>query len=334
MKKVSLLLCCLLGVGCTDENVKIVEKTPWGEAKTPLGDLLNHRPICQKVTWEPEVTESAIKVKYTCKLDHYDNQLLRIVNQDMIQHEKNDANMLRKYKEDIEISEFRLDQLQRLEKALIELNENGIADLYKSASNTLHMNNIDYSYIFKGPIEPIAPVDGYDDTAQRNLYTALKIIQETFLRHGLVKESFAHIGLSRAKLKNIDYLKITEEEKQQWFTYDRNTITQRKMNTIETVNALERTLSDKIEFFHIINSLKPVKELNQTMIFQIVDNMAVPIQCEFNAITFKGDDLVLDDYKRCLDMAQAGEYDTDYLNLFQTLYQKIANDELKEQDTP
>lgn len=328
MKKVSLILVCLLSVGCTDENVKIVQKTKWGsESDKTLGSILNNRPICKKTEWVSDVTESAVKVTYTCELTNYSNQLLRIMNQDMIKIEKNDADMLRKYKEDMEISDFRLDQLYRLEKALIELSENGIAELYKNATETLHMNNIDYSYVFKGPIEPIVPVDGYDDTAQRNLYTALKIIQETFLRHGLVKESFAHIGLNRAKMKNVDYLKITDEDKLRWFAYDRNTITQRKMSAFNALKELETGLSKKIDFFNTLGNTTMITTLNQKIVFQVVDNLAVPIQCEFNAVTYKGVTLTVDEYKSCLNMATAREYETDFLKLFTQFYRQIIEDE-------
>lgn len=331
MKKLTLAILCLLSVGCTDENIDAVQKTKWNEEpSTSIGDILNSRPICKETQWSSATDNGMTTVSYICELTNYDSHLLRIVNRDIIKHEKDNNKMIRKYKEDMEISDFRLDQLSRLEKALEELNENGIAGLYKLATEKLHMNNIDYSYVFKGPIEPIVPVEGYDDEAQKNLYTSLKIIQETFLRHGLVRESYSHIGLNRAKTKNVDYLRISDEDKENWFTFDRNIITQRKMSALNALKELEANLPKQVEMFNKLGNTRLVTSLKQEVVYEMVGGVPIPSVCNFDYVTFNGVNVsITDDTKKCLHMAYSSSYDLDFQDLFGDIYQNILKSEMK-----
>lgn len=331
MKKLVLVLFCMVGTGCTDENVDKVQKAKWNDdPSTTFGDMLNNRPICKETDWS-SVTENGITtVSYSCELTNYDNQLLRIVNRDIIKHEKDNEKMLRKYKEDIDISDFRLDQLSRLEKAIEELNENGIAGLYKLSTEKLNMNNLDYSYVFKGPIEPIVPVEGYDDEAQKNLYTSLKIIQETFLRHGLVREAYTHVGLNRSKTKNIDYLKLNKEDRDKWLSFDRDLITQRKISTVNALKELETNLPKQVERYNKLGNMRLVASIKQNAAYQLVDNIPVPVMCRFDYVTFNGVNITIDDdTKKCFNMAYSASYDLDFQELFNGIYQKILQAEIQ-----
>ncbi|MEX9791053.1 hypothetical protein AB7X21_21700 [Providencia rettgeri] len=142
MKKFTFLATSLLLVGCGDNAhiQQVKEMVAWNDNTITVGNALDHRAICQKVTWETVNDERHRDiVRYTCQISpKIANQLITRhiseLEQKVLDYLEKQTHFFNNENKQAQLSRF---YLKNGENGLKEISDNGIPLAYLQLKNEL-----------------------------------------------------------------------------------------------------------------------------------------------------------------------------------------------------
>lgn len=311
MKKIATGFMCLALVGCGEnQQITIFKNKPIDNkpgSKT-IGSVLENKSVCGKIEWSKTEDE----ITYVCKLNNYDTVLKEIVTANTTNLEIETNKIITRYKEEIEIANFRIEQLDKVKEAFDELEAEGVIKEYNNIFNDLRADLIEEDVLTSRSIRSML-FDNVDVLLREDVISVIKKIRQTALKYGITEEFH----------DRLDYLELSESTRLDLFNRDKNKIKTDRDAIEQELNKVKKISDNHMDVAAKFTITPFIKRIEQRLTFSLKDEFVTIKSCQFNYTSFDDKSYTMDDKELCFNMAYESEYTKNYYKMFTGLFNQL-----------